>query len=483
LTRVVVPDPSVGRSFWLQEALQHDPGERCPPLDGYVRADVCIVGGGFTGLWTAIRLTEREPGMRIALLDKDIVGGGASGRNGGFFSTSWFDLEALVGFFGEADGLAYAEVLADSVGEAEKFCGEHGIDCWFHRGGTLIARTEEWQELHLARDLGIGGRPRLRHLDAEGCRAIASSPRFIDGVLSVEDGTVQPARLARGLRRVLLERGVNIFERTGVRAIERATPAIVRTDLGAVKADHVVLATGAWAASWPGFRRSFGVIGDYVVATEPIPDRLEEIGWTSRTGIGDARAWLHYLRTTDDARIVIGGGAGTAVFAGRGDGQDASGRRRYAEAPARGLLWMFPQLEGVRFTHAWGGPIDQTSTFLPFFRTLPPGNVHAGLGFSGHGLAQTFVAGNILASRVLGVSDRWTALPVNRPETSKTPPEPLRYPLVRASAYALERGDRRKQEGKRRGLWNSVAGGAPVAWREWLVGRELRKRERQGPRT
>jgi hypothetical protein len=135
---------------------------------------------------------------------------------------------------------------------------------------------------------------------------------------------------------------------------------------------------------------------------------------------------------------------------------------------------MFPSLEGVRFTHAWGGPIDQTPTFVPFYRTLAPGNVHAGLGYSGHGLSQTFVGGHILASTVLGIEDQWTSLAVNRPETGKAPPEPLRWPLVRAASYALARGDARRDEGRSRGLVYGLVGDAPLRWREHVVRRGRR---------
>jgi glycine/D-amino acid oxidase-like deaminating enzyme len=253
--------------------------------------------------------------------------------------------------------------------------------------------------------------------------------------------------------------------------LERSRPAVVRCEHGAVKADRVVLTTGAWAADMRPFTRSFGVIADYVVATEPMPDRLAEIGWTSQMGIADARDWLYYLRPTDDGRIVIGGGAGSAVFGGRGDGRSANELRHFAEAPARGLLWMFPQLEGVRFTHAWGGPIDQTPTFVPFYRTLEPGNIHAGLGYSGHGVVQTFLGGHILASTVLDVQDEWSTLAVNRPETAKAPPEPLRFPLVWAAAYALEHGDARQDAGKSRGTLYGLIGGAPLRHRERIVRR------------
>jgi glycine/D-amino acid oxidase-like deaminating enzyme len=248
----------------------------------------------------------------------------------------------------------------------------------------------------------------------------------------------------------------------------------VRTERGAVRADHVVITTGAWAAASPEFRRSFGGIVDYVVATEPIPERLAEIGWTTNVGIADGRDLLYYLRRTDDDRIAIGGGSTGVVYGGRASSRRVTHDRHVAEAAARGLLWLFPQLAGVRFTHAWGGPIDQTASFTPFYRTLEPGNVHAGLGFSGHGLSQTKLGAKILASKVLGVEDEWTSMPVNGPEIAKAPPEPLRWPLVRAAVWALESGDRRQDEGRARGLLRSAIGGAPLAYRERLAARGRR---------
>jgi glycine/D-amino acid oxidase-like deaminating enzyme len=470
-----LPRPGAARSFWLEEALAHDAGEPAPPLERRAVADVCIVGGGFAGLWTAIRLSEREPTLRIALVEQDIVGGGASGRNGGFVSSSWYDADAIVALYGMGGGRRYLEALSDAVGQIGAFADAHDIDCWFHHDGILAVRTGPWQEPVGGSDLPTLrerlGHPPLRALDTEAVRAMVGSPRFVDGAFSKDGGVVQPARLARGLRRLLLDRGVHVFERTKMTSLERSRPVIVRTEHGAVKADRVVLTTGAWAAKMRPFTRSFGVIADYVVATEPIPDRLAEIGWTDHTGIADARDWLYYLRPTDDGRIVIGGGAGSAVFGGRSDGRRANELRRFAQAPARGLLWMFPQLEGVRFTHAWGGPIDQTPTFLPFYRTLDPGNIHAGLGYSGHGLTQTFVGGHILASTVLGVENEWTTLAVNRPEAGKAPPEPLRFPLVWAAAAALERGDAREEDGRSRGRLYGLVGGAPLRHRERLVRR------------
>lgn len=437
---------------------------------------MCIVGGGFAGLWTAVELSAREPSMRIALLEADICGGGASGRNGGFFSSSWWDLPGLCGLYGRDGGIRYARLIADQVGEVGRWLSSNGVDAWFHHDGVLGARTGTWQQGGAATDAAaalcerVGLGERMVRLSADECRAYADSPRFVGGGFIADSATVQPARLARGLRRVALRRGVRIFEGSKVVGIDRGRPTIVRTDEGAVRADQVVLTIGAWAAGWRGFGRSFGNIADFMVATEPIPERIEEIGWTSHVGIADGRDLLYYLRKTEDDRIAIGGGTTGVIYGGR-IGRRATHDRRVAQAAARGLLWMFPQLEGVRFTHAWGGPIDQTASFTPFFRTLRPGNVHVGLGFSGHGLAQTKIGGKILASLVLRRRDEWTSLPVVGREVSKAPPEPLRWPLVRAAVWALETGDAREEAGKRRGRLRTLLGGAPSRHRERLRAR------------
>jgi glycine/D-amino acid oxidase-like deaminating enzyme len=465
-----VPAPGTARSLWLQEALAADGGEPCPPLAARVAADVVIVGGGFAGLWTAVHLTEAEPGLTVALLEADIVGGGASGRNGGFVSSSWHDLPALVEMFGATEGLRYAQVQADAVAWIGDFAARHAIDCRFHLEGAVSVAVGGWQEPRvtdraLIERLGVGDR--VRTLDADEVRTYVDVPGATGGVFTPDCAICQPAMLARGLRRVLLERGVHIFERTPATAIERSRPAVVRTPHGAVRADQVVFTVGAWATGWRGFRRSFGVISDYVAATEPIPDRLTEIGWTSNVGLSDRREWLYYLRPTDDGRIVIGGGEGGAVYGGRAGGRGATHVLRYAHAAARGLSWLFPALEGVRFTHAWGGPIDQTPTFVPFYRSDGP--VHAGLGFSGHGLVQTQIGGRILAATVLGVDDEWTSLAVNRPERSKAPPEPFRYAAVAASAWALGRGDAREEAGRPRGLLYRAIGDAPIRYRDRMT--------------
>ena len=506
--------PLTERPYWLAEALRSDPGTPCPALAGTTHADVCIVGGGYAGLWTAYELHEREPSLEIVLLEADICGAGGSGANGGFFSASWHDLSALCGFFGAGEGGRYAAALARQVDELGDWCVRHQADIDFHHEGILYAQADDWQAEPpyeaVGRLAALGQSERLRPLTANEARAIADSPRFRRGVIAPDSGTVQPAKLARELRRVLLERGVRIYERTPLLditgwepegAAPRARPASpeastvmssirmttsgesvphgarqrstvrhgrvhVTTPQGLVVADDVVLTIGAWAVRRPEFRRAFAVVNDFMAVTEPIPDRLTAIGWTNHTGIADSRENFYYLRRTDDDRIAIGGGCSRIIYDGRVEHAKAVSLHAARQAAA-GLAWLFPQLEGVRFTHAWTGPMDMTAALVPFFMTLPgPGGyLHVGLGFSGHGQAATKVGGKILAALTLHIEDEWSSLPVVGPPLSLVPPEPLRWPLVRTVAWAADSGDRAVERGRPRGPVRSLITTAFNAYR------------------
>jgi glycine/D-amino acid oxidase-like deaminating enzyme len=448
--------PPVGaRSWWLEEALRADPGAPClsPAVD--VTADVCIVGGGFAGLWTAYELGERDPGLGIVLIEADIIGAGGSGANGGFFSPSWTMVSSLCSSLGEGGGMAYAAALAAMVDDLDGWIARHDARIDARHEGILYARAGDWQPgpddatFRLLEEHGYADR--LRRVDAVEARRVADSPRFTGGVITPDLTVLQPGKLARELRRVLLERGVRIFEDTRMVRVEAGRRPRVVTPGAVVSAGNVVLTHGAWAARERHFRRAFAVCTDFMVVTEPIPELIEQIGWSSHKGVADLREMLYYLRKTADDRIAIGGGAMGIVCGARIRGRVLTAPRLAAMA-AHGLTWLFPQLEGARFDAAWSGPMDITAPALPFFESAPGGTVHAGLGFSGHGLTSTRLGGKILASLVLRADDEWSRLPVVGPPLAQLPPEPLRWPLVQTTTLAYEASDRAHEQGRRPGL-------------------------------
>lgn len=444
--------PGERRGWWLREALAADPGEACPALTHDVVADVVIVGGGYTGLWTAWQLLEHAPDTRIVLLEADIVGGGASGRNGGFLTAWWDALPTLVARFGAEGGRAIAAAVAEAPAAVGAWTVANGVDAWYVPGGSILAASSLAQEggwegiVKAAEALGEGHR--FSQLTAAQVHERCDTPILGGGLLVPTDATVQPARLARGLRRVLLERGVAIHEGARVTSVRQEGERVrVETASGSVvTAGQAVLGVNAWAAGWPGgdFGARMITWSSYMVVTEPMPERLREIRWTGGESISDLRFTNHYFRTTADGRIAFGGGGGRAGYGGR-LGSWVERDRGSAALAVRGFRRTFPMLDDVRLEDAWGGPIDIAPDHLPAFGTLPGRRVHWGHGFSGTGVGPTWLGGRILAAMAQGrLDDPVTRLGLARPHWRRFPPEPFRFlgaRVIREAIVAAEQRD------------------------------------------
>lgn len=425
------PDDQIrpsARGWWFREAIDQDPGAPAPPLEGDEPADVVIVGGGYTGMWSAYFLTQSQPDIRITLFEREECGAGPSGRNGGFLTGWWDELPALVRFYGEEGALTACRAVGKSVSAIGAWCGRHGVDAWFtHKGYLQVASSpsqeEAWSEAtSLARRLGV--EEEFVPLSASEVRARCDSPVLRGGVLMRDGATVQPARLARGLRRVLLERGVRIHEHTPVHRLEPGSAVRAVTERGSVRAEQAIVGINAWATRWPGLRRSIVTWGSHIVLTAPAPERLAELGWDGEC-ISDGRTALHYFRTTPDGRVAFGGGGGRASWLGKVGPSVDQDPASIARA-ARGLRRIFPSLADVPVQEAWGGPIDVSPTHLPFLGSLPPGNIHFAVGYTGNGVAPSHLAGQILAALALGQKDGVAALPIVGHRPRRFPPEPLR---------------------------------------------------------
>lgn len=451
--RLEPPGPAADgrRSWWLREALSADPGDVCPPLGEDIEADVVVVGGGYTGMWTAYRLKEQDPSLKVVLLEADICGGGPSGRNGGFMYGLWEDLPSLRSLFGLEKALGICRMTDECVEDAARIFEGAGIDVWMRRGGHLTVSTSPMFDgvlddfLAAYRDPEVPPDLYVRLSPAE-VAARCRSPKFRAGAFNARGLTVQPARVARGLRRLVLGRGVRVHEGTPVTAIEPGSPVRLRTPDGAVTAEQAVLGLNAWSHGIAQFRRAIIPRASHIVLTEPAPERLEEIGWTGDEGLGDFRATLHYLRTTPDGRIAFGAATATSASrVGRRLEEDPFWRRKLESD----LHAWFPQLRGVGIDAVWGGPIDVSAHHVPFFGSTWGGNVHYGMGFTGGGVGPTVLGGRILSALALGKRDDYARSPLVGYRPRNFPPEPFLSVGTRLVLEAIVRTDDAWDQGRR----------------------------------
>ena len=438
--------------YWIEEAGEVAPA---PPLEGERSADVVVVGGGFTGLWTAWYLRQLEPEARVVVLESEAVcGRGPSGRNGGFCSTMWLSLASMRERWGAEPALAVGRAAAAAVGWIEAFCAEQGVDAWFRRVpylevSTAPAQDGAWERaLAACRELGVG--EEILPLSAAEVRERCASPAFRSGALCPDSATVQPARLALGVRRRLREEGVEICESSPVRRLEAAAGGVVaRTERGAVRAERAVLAIGAAAKGRRGPLRSrLTIASSHIVLTEPVPELLEEIGWIGGEAITDSRALVDYFRTTPDGRIAFGWGGGRIAFGARTRGR-AELDRAVVEATAAHLHDYFPGLRGRRLPHAWGGPIDASPTHLPAVTTLPGGRAFAAAGYTGNGVGPSNMVGRTLASLALDRRDDPTRLAFVDGPQPRIPPEPFHWIGGESIRLGIRAKEDAEMEGRR----------------------------------
>jgi len=449
--------------YWLEEA----PGvEVAPELVGERGADVVVVGGGYSGMWAAWHVKQLEPEARVVLLEAGRCGYGPSGRNGGFCNVMWFSLPNMRGRWGDEPALAVAraaEAAAKGIGE---FCGEEEVDAWYTPGGYLQVSTAEAHDAKWAEALeacrGLGVAEAIHPLSPEQVAERCASPAFRAGAFYPDAATVQPARLAFGLRDRLRGRGVEVCEGSPVTRLVGSPHGVeAHTVGGVVRARSAVLAVGAAAkASGGPLRNRLTVASSHIVLTEPVPDLLEEIGWTGGECITDSRSLIDYFRTTPDGRIAFGWGGGRIAMGARLHGHsevDAGVASQAAEH-----LWdYFPGLEGRALTHAWGGPIDASPTHLPLVLPLRGGRTFAAAGYTGNGVGPSNMVGRTLASLALDRSDEHSRLAFVDPSPPRVPPEPFSWIGGEAIRMGIMRKESAELQGDAPGLISSLVSRVP----------------------
>lgn len=441
------------RPFWLAQALQAEAASPTPPLRQDTQADVCIVGGGFTGLWTALLLKKARPGLDVLLLEADVCGAGASGRNGGCvltWSTKFFTLCRL---YGPAEAVRLVRASEQAVSDIERFCAEHAIDCEWRRDGTLFTATAPAQvgaADSVVAALAAHGIDSWQRLPLAQLQRRAGSTVHLEGWFSAQAATVHPGKLVRGLRRVALSLGVRIHEQSPMTRLEERSPAQVHTPHGKVAAGQVVLALNAWMGScFHEFRRAVAIVSSDMVITEAAPAELAQTGLDRGVSVLDSRIFVHYYRSTADGRLMLGKGGNTFAYGGR-MAPVFDQPSPYRKQLAARLAQFFPGLAGVPIAASWNGASDRSVTGLPFFGRLRgrPDIVY-GLGYSGNGVGPSRIGGELLSSLVLGLDNEWTRSPLCAGPRGKFPPEPIRYLGSIAVRNAVRRKEAAEDEARR----------------------------------
>jgi glycine/D-amino acid oxidase-like deaminating enzyme len=415
--------------YWLEEAGESEP---LPALEGERQADVVVVGGGYTGMWAAWHLKQLEPEADVVLLERGRCGHGPSGRNGGFCNVMWFSLPNMRGRWGDEAALAVARAAEAAVSGIGEFCEREGVDAWYTPGGYLQVSTAEahdgvWADALVAcRELGVDGA--VEPLSAGEVAERCASPAFRAGAFYPASATVQPARLALGLRERLRARGVAVHEHSPVTKLVGSAGGVeAHAAGGLVRARSAVLTVGAAATAPRGpLRNRLTVASSHIVLTEPVPDLLEEVGWTGGECITDSRALIDYFRTTPDGRILFGWGGGRIAMGARLHGNSELDAVVVSQAAAH--LWdYFPGLGHRAITHAWGGPIDASPTHLPLILPLRGGRAFAAAGYTGNGVGPSHMVGRALASLALDRRDEPSRLAFVDPSPTRMPPEPFSW--------------------------------------------------------
>jgi glycine/D-amino acid oxidase-like deaminating enzyme len=436
--------------FWLDDSRRPVP---LPSLTENITADLTIVGAGFTGLWTALAAKQADPQRDVVLLEAGEVGGGASGRNGGFMASS-LTHNFGNGFSRWRDELKTLTRLGhENLDGIEATIQQFNIDCDFIRSGEISVANEPQQIAELQEEAEESAEygENIQFLDQEQVRARVNSPTYLAAIHDPSVAMVNPARLAWGLKRACLEVGVRLFEGTQVRALEeRGAGVLVKTDYGQVQSQKVALATNAFPPLLKSLSWRMVPVYDYALMTEPLSKaQREAIGWFGREGVGDFGNQFHYYSITPEGRILWGG-------------YDAIYYRNNAVAPhlenrpetfarlAGHFFQNFPQLEGLRFTHAWGGVIDTCSRYAAFWGKALGGKVSYSLGYTGLGVGASRFGAQVMLDLLDNKKTERTELSMVKTKPFPFPPEPFRSPVINFTRWCMDQADR--NEGKRN-LW------------------------------
>lgn len=438
-------------SYWLGDA--GEPLTPRPALQRSQEVDVAILGGGYSGLWTAYYLLRAQPGLKVAIVEREIVGFGGSGRNGGWCSPR-FPVSAglLHKRYGEAAARSMLLAVQAAVDEIRLVCEQEQIDAQFRAVGTLSLARSEGQLAAIRGSYAaydrLGLASRYRWLSAAESQERIRVTKVLGGLFSPDGASIHPGRLVRGLARAVEAHGGTIYEQTEVTRFEGGADARLITPGGELRAAKaIVLAGEAYLTRFPKLHRSVLPVYSLICLTEPLtPEQWHSIGWTSGENVASARSSVVYLTRTSDGRILFGSRGAPYKFASRIS--DAQDRHAATIQAIQGYLFdWFPSLAGIRFTHAWGGPVAMPSDWMPSVNFDPASRIAYLGGYTGQGVSTSNLAGKLLAGLISGIPSGLEALPIAQRRSPAWIPEPLRWMVVRYMQDALLRSDEAAESG------------------------------------
>jgi glycine/D-amino acid oxidase-like deaminating enzyme len=448
-------------SYWL-ETVGEDLNPR-PALQCSADVDVAILGAGYSGLWTAYYLLRANPGLRIAVVEKEIVGFGASGRNGGWCSPKFPVTAAqLEERYGREATRALLLAMYETVDEVGRVCATEQIDAHFHKGGSLsLARgAHQLPMIRAARAVyeRLGLQDRSRLLSAEETRERVNVTNVYGALQTLQSARVHPGRLVRGLARAVERRGGTLYEQTEVLSFEGGSSPRLLTPGGELRASQgIALAGEAYLSRLPQLHRAVMPVYSLIVLTQPLTQaQWSRIGWQNQETISSNRLTVDYLTRTADGRILFGSRGAPYMFVSKiTDEQD---RHELTHSNARrAVVDWFPSLEGIGFTHAWGGPLGMPRDWMPAVEFDPVSRIGTARGYTGQGVATTNLAGRILANLIMGKQTRLETLPIAQRRSRNWEPEPLRWLAVRYMQGAFARIDEAAENGRARPIDASIA--------------------------
>jgi len=440
------------QSPWFVEALQKEEDLKVNQLDLNLNTDICIIGGGFTGLWTALKIKEKNPSTNIIILEKDLCGSGASGRNGGCMipqSTKFQGIRDVVGIDNAKKMVLSTEAAVKNI---KNFCSDNKINAEIRDDGVLYGATNKFHQgsfESLIKDLDEHKINSWKRLSREEVQDLSKSKKFIDGYFSPIGGSLQPALLVRGLKKIAENNGVKIFENSAVISYNDKKEILVKTKNGSVSCSKLVFAINAWTPHLlPFLSRSVVLVSSDMIISEPIKSKLQTIGLNSGLVILDCNLFTHYCRTTPDGKIILGKGGNTFSYKNRVI-SSFDGPSTIEKFLKKSLMKFYPLLNDTKIITSWNGPSERTKTGFPFFGYHPNNkNISYAFGYSGNGVLTCNVGGEILSSMALEEQNEWTKSNFCKGPLKMFPPEPFRWLGAMIIRNAIRRKESDQEEGK-----------------------------------